>query len=118
VNTESRAKFKEAGADDFLAKPLSLGGLKDALAVHLACWWDGVVRWCMMERERLEEELERGLGLGMVQRGWKGGWVCIVWWKGMGEVRGVEKGDEFVLYVLPDMTPRARNRSLFAFLRF
>jgi signal transduction histidine kinase/CheY-like chemotaxis protein len=37
VNTESRAKFKEAGADDFLAKPLSLGGLKDALAVHLAC---------------------------------------------------------------------------------
>ncbi|KAI4730121.1 hypothetical protein E4T49_02098 [Aureobasidium sp. EXF-10728] len=37
VNTESRAKFKEAGADDFLAKPLSLGGLKDALAVHLGC---------------------------------------------------------------------------------
>jgi CheY-like chemotaxis protein len=37
VNTESRAKFKEAGADDFLAKPLSLTGLKDALAVHLAC---------------------------------------------------------------------------------
>jgi hypothetical protein len=36
----------------------------------------------------------------------------------MGEVRGVEKGDEFVLYVLPDMAPRARNRSLFAFLRF
>ncbi|KAG9682032.1 PAS/PAC sensor hybrid histidine kinase, partial [Aureobasidium melanogenum] len=37
VNTESRAKFKEAGADDFLAKPLSLTGLKDALAVHLGC---------------------------------------------------------------------------------
>jgi CheY-like chemotaxis protein len=37
VNTESRARFKEAGADDFLAKPLSLMGLKDALAVHLGC---------------------------------------------------------------------------------
>jgi len=37
VNTESRARFKEAGADDFLAKPLSLGGLRDALAVHCGC---------------------------------------------------------------------------------
>lgn len=37
VNTESRVKFKEAGADDFLAKPLSLEGLRAVLALHLGC---------------------------------------------------------------------------------
>lgn len=37
VNPASQSLFKEAGADDFLAKPLSLGGLRDVLAVHLGC---------------------------------------------------------------------------------
>ena len=35
VNSESQAYFKEAGADDFLAKPLSLERLRETLAVHL-----------------------------------------------------------------------------------
>lgn len=35
VNTESRALFKDAGADDFLAKPLGLGKLEQTLATFL-----------------------------------------------------------------------------------
>lgn len=35
VDTESRAQFKDAGADDFLAKPLSLGKLEQTLATFL-----------------------------------------------------------------------------------
>jgi CheY-like chemotaxis protein len=35
VNSESQVFFKEAGADDFLAKPLSLERLKETLAVYL-----------------------------------------------------------------------------------
>lgn len=35
VNTESRASFKDAGADDFLAKPLSLSKLEQTLATFL-----------------------------------------------------------------------------------
>ena len=35
VNSESQAVFKEAGADDFLAKPMSLERLKETLAMHL-----------------------------------------------------------------------------------
>jgi CheY-like chemotaxis protein len=35
VSTESRALFKNAGADDFLAKPLSLGKLEQTLATFL-----------------------------------------------------------------------------------
>jgi CheY-like chemotaxis protein len=35
VNSESQAYFQEAGADDFLAKPLSLERLKEAVAVLL-----------------------------------------------------------------------------------
>ena len=35
VNSESQAVFKEAGADDFLAKPMSLERLKETLAIHL-----------------------------------------------------------------------------------
>lgn len=35
VNSESQAVFKEAGADDFLAKPMSLERLKETLAVYL-----------------------------------------------------------------------------------
>jgi CheY-like chemotaxis protein len=35
VSPESQAFFKEAGADDFLAKPLSLQRLKETLAVYL-----------------------------------------------------------------------------------
>jgi CheY-like chemotaxis protein len=35
VNSESQAFFKDAGADDFLAKPLSLERLRETLAMHL-----------------------------------------------------------------------------------
>jgi len=35
VSTESRALFKNAGADEFLAKPLSLGKLEQTLATFL-----------------------------------------------------------------------------------
>jgi len=35
VGTESRAQFREAGADDFLAKPLSMGKLEQTLATFL-----------------------------------------------------------------------------------
>jgi CheY-like chemotaxis protein len=35
VNSESQATFKEAGADDFLAKPMSLERLRETLAFHL-----------------------------------------------------------------------------------
>ena len=35
VNTESKRLFEEAGADDFLAKPLSLERLRDTLIIHL-----------------------------------------------------------------------------------
>jgi len=35
VSTESRAQFKSAGADDFLAKPLSFGKLEQTLATFL-----------------------------------------------------------------------------------
>lgn len=35
VNPRAQQSFKEAGADDFLAKPLSLVKLRDTLAVHL-----------------------------------------------------------------------------------
>ena len=36
VNPQAQAQFKQAGADDFLAKPLSMAKLKEALAGHLA----------------------------------------------------------------------------------
>lgn len=36
VNSESRAFFKESGADDFLAKPLSLERLRETLALYLS----------------------------------------------------------------------------------
>lgn len=36
VNSKAQQSFKEAGADDFLAKPLSLVRLRDTLALHLA----------------------------------------------------------------------------------
>jgi len=35
VSTESRAQFKSAGADDFLAKPLSYTKLEETLATFL-----------------------------------------------------------------------------------
>jgi CheY-like chemotaxis protein len=35
VNSESQAAFQDAGADDFLAKPLSLNVLKDTLVWYL-----------------------------------------------------------------------------------
>lgn len=35
VSTESRAQFKSAGADDFLAKPLSFAQLEQTLATFL-----------------------------------------------------------------------------------
>lgn len=35
VDSESRASFKSAGADDFLSKPLSLGMLEQTLATFL-----------------------------------------------------------------------------------
>jgi CheY-like chemotaxis protein/anti-sigma regulatory factor (Ser/Thr protein kinase) len=35
VGTESRAQFREAGADEFLAKPLSMGKLEQTLATFL-----------------------------------------------------------------------------------
>jgi CheY-like chemotaxis protein len=34
VNTESKRMFEEAGADDFLAKPLSLERLRDTLVIY------------------------------------------------------------------------------------
>lgn len=34
VNTESKRLFQEAGADDFLAKPLSLDRLRDTLTLY------------------------------------------------------------------------------------
>jgi CheY-like chemotaxis protein len=38
VSSEAQALFKAAGADDFLAKPLSLTKLEQALAAHLPKW--------------------------------------------------------------------------------
>jgi CheY-like chemotaxis protein len=35
VNTEAQKMFKDAGADDFLAKPLSLNQLRDTLTLYL-----------------------------------------------------------------------------------
>ena len=35
VSTESQALFRDAGADDFLTKPLSLDRLAETLAAHL-----------------------------------------------------------------------------------
>lgn len=35
VNNQAQALFKDAGADDFLAKPLSLAKLEETLASHL-----------------------------------------------------------------------------------
>lgn len=35
VNNQAQALFKEAGADDFLAKPLSLAKLEETLATYL-----------------------------------------------------------------------------------
>ena len=35
VNSESQSSFKDAGADDFLAKPLSLDKLRETLVLHL-----------------------------------------------------------------------------------
>lgn len=35
VSTQAQALFKDAGADDFLAKPLSLKKLETTLAAHL-----------------------------------------------------------------------------------
>lgn len=35
VNTESKSLFEEAGADDFLAKPLSLERLRETLVLYL-----------------------------------------------------------------------------------
>jgi signal transduction histidine kinase/CheY-like chemotaxis protein len=35
VNSEAKGEFREAGADDFLAKPLSLERLRDCLVVYL-----------------------------------------------------------------------------------
>lgn len=35
VSTKAQAQFKQAGADDFLAKPLSLAKLRDTLSVYL-----------------------------------------------------------------------------------
>jgi len=35
VNTEAQRLFKDAGADDFLAKPLSLDRLRDTLMLYL-----------------------------------------------------------------------------------
>jgi CheY-like chemotaxis protein len=39
VSTQAQALFKEAGADDFLAKPLSLGRLEKTLGEHLPGQW-------------------------------------------------------------------------------
>lgn len=39
VNTQTQALFKAAGADDFLAKPMSLIKLEQALAAHLPVKW-------------------------------------------------------------------------------
>ena len=39
VSTQAQALFKEAGADDFLAKPLSLGKLEKTLDEHLPGQW-------------------------------------------------------------------------------
>lgn len=39
VNTEAQILFKSAGADDFLAKPLSLVKLEQTLAAHLPAKW-------------------------------------------------------------------------------
>lgn len=39
VNSEAQAKFREAGADDFLAKPLSLSRLEQTLATYLPGRW-------------------------------------------------------------------------------
>jgi CheY-like chemotaxis protein len=36
VNPQAQGAFLEAGADDFLAKPLSLDKLKDTLAMYLS----------------------------------------------------------------------------------
>ena len=35
VNNQAQAMFKEAGADDFLAKPVSLAKLEETLATYL-----------------------------------------------------------------------------------
>ena len=39
VNAQAEAQFKSAGADDFLAKPLSLDRLEQTLAAHLPAKW-------------------------------------------------------------------------------
>ena len=39
VSTQSQTLFKSAGADDFLAKPLSLRKLEETLAMHLSAKW-------------------------------------------------------------------------------
>lgn len=39
VNSQAQALFKAAGADDFLAKPLSLAKLELTLSVHLPVKW-------------------------------------------------------------------------------
>jgi CheY-like chemotaxis protein len=39
VSTQAQALFKEAGADEFLAKPLSLGRLEKTLGEHLPGQW-------------------------------------------------------------------------------
>lgn len=39
VNTQAQAEFKDAGADDFLAKPLSLAKLEHTLSIHLPVKW-------------------------------------------------------------------------------
>jgi CheY-like chemotaxis protein len=39
VSSQAQALFKSAGADDFLAKPLSLAKLEHTLSVHLPAKW-------------------------------------------------------------------------------
>jgi len=39
VNSQAQALFKAAGADDFLAKPLSLAKLEHTLSIHLPAKW-------------------------------------------------------------------------------
>jgi CheY-like chemotaxis protein len=39
VSSQAQALFKAAGADDFLAKPLSLAKLEHTLSVHLPVKW-------------------------------------------------------------------------------
>ncbi len=39
VSSQAQALFKSAGADDFLAKPLSLAKLEHTLSIHLPAQW-------------------------------------------------------------------------------